>query len=408
MEREQIPLSTPGGLTDANSSRRAPLVYAAAADGRLVYVDHVPRGLACDGRCPKCGERLIARQGIQKVHSFAHESGTECATAPETALHRIAKQLLAEGLQLVLPEWRVVQGFREQVVWKSATHSFDTASLETRVGDVVPDVVLMKDDRRLLVEIHVTHECDEAKIAKLRSSGDSAIEIRLSHLPYDAPPDVVRDAVLSTAPRKWLANSKLQVKEDEIRGNWRDDDVRAHEKAEERARHVSNQAREKRRQKVESRVRAILQSLSHNPTQKEHDSRRVRLAIARVRAADLWGHAGIGIQGDYCFTGDRQVWQARLLDWLVVRADERRAPQFSMQFAVGYAELTGLLVTGVPGFVKDEVEALVRLQRPDFWAPYKVLGTYFDELVLRGVLGAGRQHWYPLPFNKLSIPRRAA
>jgi hypothetical protein len=52
-----------------------------------------------DLRCLGCSERLVLRAGGRNRPHFAHHAGGDC-TAPATALHRIACQVLASGLAL--------------------------------------------------------------------------------------------------------------------------------------------------------------------------------------------------------------------------------------------------------------------------------------------------------------------
>ena len=48
--------------------------WAENADGKIVHVDEVPRGLQCGCSCPHCHERLMARHGDVREHGFAHHS----------------------------------------------------------------------------------------------------------------------------------------------------------------------------------------------------------------------------------------------------------------------------------------------------------------------------------------------
>lgn len=69
------------------------LTHALNMDGKIVNVDDVPTGQKCLCICPACKEPLIAKNnGSVRVHHFAHQSGTECALAYESMLHRLAKE----------------------------------------------------------------------------------------------------------------------------------------------------------------------------------------------------------------------------------------------------------------------------------------------------------------------------
>ena len=58
----------------------------------------------------------------------------------------------------------------------------DNVTLERKLGDIVPDVILDIDGQQLMVEIAVTHFIDEVKGEKIRELDVSTIEIDLSKL----------------------------------------------------------------------------------------------------------------------------------------------------------------------------------------------------------------------------------
>ena len=80
------------------------LTYALDADGKLIHVDCVSTGLACKCFCPHCKSELVAKNGgNRKVHHFAHANGSDCVGAIESALHKMAKNILQEHKCLMLP-----------------------------------------------------------------------------------------------------------------------------------------------------------------------------------------------------------------------------------------------------------------------------------------------------------------
>ena len=78
------------------------LVYG-IRDGRLRYIDDVERGLKCGCVCPSCEHPLVARRGPVKVPHFAHYQGGDCRKGIETALHLMAKEMLEDRKEIVLP-----------------------------------------------------------------------------------------------------------------------------------------------------------------------------------------------------------------------------------------------------------------------------------------------------------------
>ncbi len=58
-------------------------------EGKIVSINDVERGRACQCTCVVCGYGLIARQGSENKHSFAHDVDCKCNCnwSGETELH---------------------------------------------------------------------------------------------------------------------------------------------------------------------------------------------------------------------------------------------------------------------------------------------------------------------------------
>ena len=69
----------------------------------LVHIDDVPRGDNCGCVCPSCNGKLRANKGKIKQHYFSHQSGENCQSAIETALHLAAKDILSSVKEFKLP-----------------------------------------------------------------------------------------------------------------------------------------------------------------------------------------------------------------------------------------------------------------------------------------------------------------
>lgn len=180
-------------------------------DGIIVTADEVPNGLACGCVCPGCHERLIANHGKGlKQPYFSHKSGAECDAAYETVLHLMAKDILADLKRLRLPPLglavgtELIEGSKkkvgllkqrlvdipeamtnhgispDQIVPEGYLQEFDRVELEIYLDVIVPDVVMYVGDRRLLVEIYVTHATTDAKRRWLKDHEVPAIEFDFS------------------------------------------------------------------------------------------------------------------------------------------------------------------------------------------------------------------------------------
>ena len=94
-----------------------PITVALDGDGVLRHVDEVPKGLACNCRCPApgCGAPLVAKNGGTKViHHFAHQSGSNCEWAMASALARLAESAIKRLGKFCLPAYYVSYGYSLQ------------------------------------------------------------------------------------------------------------------------------------------------------------------------------------------------------------------------------------------------------------------------------------------------------
>lgn len=134
MERPHAPI-------DAYSGGSVRLAFGEAADGRIVHIGEVRSGLRCGCICPHCRGALVARRGPLREHHFGHRAGTACVFAAETALHKLAKQVLARVGRLMLPPAVAEVGDLRTEVAPAREVAVDAVAIECRLEAVVPDVV---------------------------------------------------------------------------------------------------------------------------------------------------------------------------------------------------------------------------------------------------------------------------
>lgn len=142
----------------------------AVRNGRLVHISEVENGLQPDCVCPACASPLVARKGSLKVHHFAHAAESNCQ--PETVMHLLCKQLLAEKVEASISE-----GTHLCVSWTCRdcddSHEFDLTNgickcaVEHDLGVLRPDVALLNSQHEpaVFLEVVVTHPPDEHVIA---------------------------------------------------------------------------------------------------------------------------------------------------------------------------------------------------------------------------------------------------
>lgn len=194
-------------------ARRKLTVPFGLQEGKLRFVADVPLGLECGCVCPQCGKRLIARnrdfEGRQRVRHFQHASTSSCLGGVETAVHRMAKEILGSAESVLLPRWA-----SGDVVLEPQALSVVNAQLEVPLlgGTARPDALLHGfaagvEFEALSVEVVVHHAVDAAKRALLAMHGMDVIEIDLSDLDDEtlADPLAFRREVLENAEnRTWI------------------------------------------------------------------------------------------------------------------------------------------------------------------------------------------------------------
>ena len=226
--------------------------------GKVVTADIVARGLACGCICPDCKERLIANHGTGiKQPYFSHESGAECEAAYETALHLLAKEVLAEERRILLPPLEVTvdqqissDAKRKAQILKSrmvpvpsevsdlviptttivsANHyqRFDRVDVEVYLDTVIPDVVMRVADRTLLVEIFVTHGVTDAKRRWLEENDLPMVEFDFSAADRTIGKADLKKAFLQ--PRRpygdgrseWIHHPRLRATQESLNNDFR-------------------------------------------------------------------------------------------------------------------------------------------------------------------------------------------
>ena len=347
------------------SSKEAKLVYGVDAVGVMRHISEVQRGDACGCTCPACNAPLTARKGHDNVHHFGHQASTSCSTAPETALHRLGKEIVATKLHLVLPEVRAEFNGEAIVIHKAGQRSFDNAIQEARhLQNVVPDLYVERAGRRLLVEIYVTHACDELKRAELKNRGIATVEIDLSGLPRNASRSEVEAAVLETATRYWVFHPKIDA-----------------EVAAMRARHQLRLDAE--RLKFEKEIADCL---------RQYDIGLKDLASRKARPLNedgeffrigLGAHIGCSVGGAGGFLVTEREWQFAILRTFLPK--EEKVLSYRPKAFVDWLKKRNWIRSGFQ-YIRPELEDAARGENDRFRSPYRAVECYLDELVERGIL----------------------
>ncbi|GJD92470.1 hypothetical protein BHAOGJBA_6024 [Methylobacterium hispanicum] len=362
-----VPASPLAGF--ACRERRESLVLGERADGSIAHVSEVASGKACSCVCPGCGAPLVARKGPRNDHHFAHEGtpdGLPCRTGPETALHKFAKEILGRRLRLALPPLTLNEGGDRWIGYKGGGYRFDGAVLEQRLGSIVPDVVVRRGGRDLLVEMAVTHPCGPEKIETIRSMDVAAIEIDLAGLPRDVSRVDLETAILEAAPRRWIHNPLL-----------------AAGKAELEERKASRQAALRRRAQALATDYAVA-------LQEIREARPSTKVFGEMTRDGFGTSIGIPVRGAGCFSVPPGDWQATLLSGLWDRYQDRRTTTFRAEGALGRLRQEGW-VRARFARMSDEEIAAAKMENAAFNSPLAAVVEWASALALNQVL----MSWHP-------------
>jgi hypothetical protein len=189
-------------------------------EGELVEVSEVERGLQCGCFCPNCNSPLIARKGGGMIHHFAHKNEGNCKGALETTLHLGAKDILDRFKKIMLPP--VITFLRWDysiLLYNEQTLVFDKISLEKRLDDIIPDIIIEIQGKELIIEIAVSHYIDNRKKEKIERLNISTLEIDLRKYKKHINFKELEDILINTSKHKsWIYNTKEQNFIKEIKG----------------------------------------------------------------------------------------------------------------------------------------------------------------------------------------------
>ena len=150
---------------------------------KIVPIVDAERGLACNCICDKCLKPLIAAKGDSNEWHFRHYEKSNCNGGQETALHKLAKQLLCEGSILELKNYGKI--------------FYNDAQSEIPFREIVPDVTAKINGENFFVEIYVTHAIGTDKESFYKNGYHKSIEINLRNYIFISV-DKLRDDIFNS------------------------------------------------------------------------------------------------------------------------------------------------------------------------------------------------------------------
>lgn len=173
--------------------------WAEDANGRMVHVDDVPKGLNCGCTCPCCHERLQARHGEIRAHGFAHHSenrGANLKICYMVIMYKLAEQIIQQEKKIHVPSY--------YGIFKDKDITFSKVIIDDRYDriDKQPDVIaITPDGKQYLIEFSFAYKVQHK--GKLDYQNLNCIEMDLSSQTLES----LRDFILySNEDKKWLNN----------------------------------------------------------------------------------------------------------------------------------------------------------------------------------------------------------
>lgn len=266
--------------------------------GTILISDH--RAKSLKGLvCMACGTQLIAVKGAERAWHFRHRSDRDCRHGGETALHLLAKAVLEQRPEILLPAIMVQTRDMSEEIKPAQWVKLAGVRLERREDGFVPDVQAEIDETPLFIEVRVTHAVDIEKGHRIAARGVSTVEIDLSGLPRRSSLDLISEAIRHKAPRSWVF-SRLGA-------------LRTAQQREQEDRQDAQKA-EKLRREIEDVASRVVKAPGVR--------RATRTEEANLRRARRLGFEPLltaAIGGDGAFTVSAEVWRATLIELLILQ-----------------------------------------------------------------------------------------
>ena len=319
--------------------------------GTIVYISEISsaeKGKKCGCICPKCGAPLIAKtKGSGRRPHFAHAKDSSCdvTSAQQTALHLLAKEIIAREKKVYLPEIAISRPDYSDKGWDwevaamlplSKTLSparqwtCDSVDVEKSETGYTPDLKIIIQGKPCLIEIAVTHFVDEEKKNKIIDSNMPLVEIDLSDLRYaDIDPETLKH-LLTESPenRVWIYNPRLPefkakaeqwfYEQYEQAKAERDNDP-FYQKRKKKENHRA-QAEEKWKSLLDHQnYRAALETLRNNDSfLREY----MRFSFSAKGKTEVPFYIDLPVTGEMAFQCDRRIWQGKIFDKFIFSGEK--------------------------------------------------------------------------------------
>jgi hypothetical protein len=273
--------------------------FARCGDGVARHIDRIAQPDAGPFHCLDCDEKLSLRRIRGKRTHFAHRPDSQCTG--ETALHRFAKELLAQARTVTFPPLILSAGKLVELIFEGGRVALDEVRIEVNEGNFHPDTVVRVADELRAIEFKVSHAVDDEKAAKVRNRDYPMVEIDLSNLrARGVTADQLEEAILHSAYRFWVHHPDTAAGEERL---------------------ADRVAQEK--QKRGARLRG---HIARRPRGAKVPDNWYKTTFAALEEARLDHLIGITTRFTHWFTVPAPLWQAAVLDTLVLHQCRKLSP----------------------------------------------------------------------------------
>lgn len=178
----------------------AKLKYGNGPGNKILHIKEVVSGVACNCTCPDCKVKLIAKKGEKNDHHFAHFNGKECEKAPETAIHKLAKEIIETNAEIYLNSETIFQ--------------YQNSELEKGFESKRLDATIWNSEEKIFVEIIVTNDVSSEKEEYLKQTGIKTLVIDLSKVDRDILRIDLEEIVIADCSiRRIISMGKNEIEE---------------------------------------------------------------------------------------------------------------------------------------------------------------------------------------------------
>ncbi|MEZ2416224.1 hypothetical protein ACA086_14785 [Muriicola sp. E247] len=165
---------------------------------KIAHISKVENGLKCNCECVECGEKLIAvnnKNNKREIH-FRHEIESDCKGGIETALHLLAKQIVAENNSIRLADNKYFE--------------YSKSEIEVTLSDYSPDVIIEKTEsnQKWLIELAVTSFIGTEKLEKIKRDNLNCLEIDLNKVDRKINSSELKELIINNLENRTILNQE--------------------------------------------------------------------------------------------------------------------------------------------------------------------------------------------------------